>query len=125
MGRSTVGATPMQRLWVIVALLPVAASCGAGSAPRPAAKMRSSNSLRQVGLALQTARGDSDQSAGGQTAANEPTASRRIIYRATMQLFVKSFDDTDRKIKLLTSDLGGYVSQFSEDRSYGAQRGGR
>src|SRR5262249_52967122 len=59
------------------------------------------------------------------TSADFPTTDRQIIYRASLNLQVKSFADTETKISALVKASDGFVSQFSEDRSSGAQRGGR
>jgi hypothetical protein len=64
-------------------------------------------------------------SASAPTSAVPPTADRQIIYRASINLQVKSFPDTDNKLASLVKEANGFVSQFNEDRSYGAQRGGR
>jgi uncharacterized coiled-coil protein SlyX len=68
--------------------------------------------------------GSADKSADSK-ASTQPTAGRQVIYRAAVNLNVKSFAETDRRIGALVNESGGYVSQFSEDRSYGTQRGGR
>jgi hypothetical protein len=120
----------MHRLLVLMLFLPIAVSCGVQAA-RDAA---SSNSLRQVALGLANYHDSFQAAPGGSSATAQPstesstqqaTADRKIIYRASLHLHVKAFAETDRQITVLVSDSGGYVSQFSEDRAYGAQRGGR
>jgi hypothetical protein len=148
----------MSRLLLITLVLLTATSCSDElNARRQGA---SSNSLRQLGMALQTGHDSdathnfalafdslqasvqnpsegvkSDQSSDGAvaqpgspvapTSAVPPTADRQIIYRASINLQVKNFADTDSKIASFVKDAHGFISQFSEDRSYGAQRGGR
>jgi hypothetical protein len=121
----------MRPFTAILLLMPVAAGCSEQPSPQAAINL---NSLKQVGLASHdtaqsppggdtNARGE--QSAGLQTTAAQPTAGRQIIYRASLNLHVQNFGETDKKITTLVGDAGGFVSQFSEDRSYGTQRGGR
>jgi uncharacterized protein DUF4349 len=120
----------MRRLVPVLLLLVMTMACGLEGAKEAASSIR----LKQLGLALQNhhdtlqpvAAGESGaaQPADAGTAA-QPTAGRRIIYRASINLHVKSFAEADRRISTLLNDAGGYVAQFNEDRSYGTQRGGR
>jgi hypothetical protein len=105
-------------------------SCGVQAAREAA----SSNSLRQVALGLANYHDTFQAVPFGSSATAQPatessaqqaTADRKIIYRASIHLHVKAFAETDRKITVLVNGSGGYVSQFSEDRASGAQRGGR
>lgn len=144
----------MRQFLPVLLLLPVAASCGIQEARNAAAEMKSSNSLKQIGLGMHNfhdtfagvagpggfaggsasvnwqpavaqageVRGDTG---GAQQRADQQTAGRQVIYRASISLHVDSFAKTDEKIATLVKDSGGYISQSGEDRSYGAQRGGR
>lgn len=51
--------------------------------------------------------------------------SQKIIHRATIVLRVEDFGQTEKKLGELVQAAGGYVAAFHEDRSSGAQRGGR
>jgi len=125
----------MCRLVLVSCLVLTAASCSEQG--QPAAQMASSNNLKQVGLGLQNFH-DTFQTVpfggeGGQNAepspnsavAPQPAIDRQIIYRATINLQVKNFVDTDREIIARVKEAGGYIAQFNEDRSSGDQRGGR
>ena len=122
----------MRRL-VLVLLLCVTSGCDIQAAREAARRAQTSNHLKQLGLGLQNYHDTFDALPFGATSlratfaqpSEPPTADRQIIYRASINLHVKSFADTDRKITALVSDAGGYISQFNEDRSYGTQRGGR
>jgi hypothetical protein len=120
----------MWRLSLLLFLFPAVAACGVESARAPVA----SNSLKQMGMPVQSFHnvnevqppGANSKDKGADTkATTQPTAGRQVIYRAAVNLSVKSFAETDRRIGALVNESGGYVSQFSEDRSYGTQRGGR
>jgi hypothetical protein len=116
----------MRRLIAALLLIPVAAGC---SEHPSSPSVASANSLRLAALAshdtTQTQPGEGTSEREGQSAALQPTAGRQIIYRASLNLHVKDFAETDKRINALVGDAGGFVSQFSEDRSYGTQRGGR
>jgi len=120
----------MRRLVPALLISAMTTACGVEVAREAA----SFNSLKQLSLASQNyhdtfqtiARVDNVViQAAGETNAAQSTAGRQIIYRASINLHVKSFAEADQKIAALVSDAGGYISQFSEDRSFGAQRGGR
>jgi hypothetical protein len=142
------------RLLSVLLLLPVVASCGIQEARNAALELKSSNSLKQAGLGIQNfhdsfagqpgpggfgggeaggawqpavaqAGGVGGDTAAWQKPADQQTAGRQVIYRASISLHVDSFAKTDEKIAVLVKDSGGYISQSGEDRSYGTQRGGR
>src|SRR5262245_16203866 len=132
----------MWRLIPAIALIPAAVSCGIHSSPSADRRAEWSPAVAQAGLASADSQdwnraGPSGGEAGGyeialtaqapsrENTVIQPTAGRQVIYRSSINLHVKSFDETDRKITSLVNDAGGYIAQFSEDRSYGAQRGGR
>ncbi len=62
--------------------------------------------------------------AGAPEEANVPASERKIIYTATVNLVVTDFAATDRKIQSLTRELGGFIAEFREDRTYGDRRAG-
>ncbi len=120
----------MWRLMLLLFLLPTGVACEAQQARVPT----SSNSLKQIRESfenihdvsqVQPPGGDRGEKSEEKKTATQPTAGRQIIYRASVNLSVKNFTETDRKIGVLVDESGGYVSQFNEDRSYGVQRGGR
>src|SRR5262245_34572612 len=103
----------MRRLVFVIFLVPTAISCDAQHAARTAA---SSNSLQQFGLSVQNYHNVFQDQAGREGAANEsaqdnnvnrPTAGRQIIYRASINLHVKSFAETDKRITQLVNESGG------------------
>jgi hypothetical protein len=53
------------------------------------------------------------------------SADRKIIYTAAVNLVVKDFAATDRKIQSLAKETGGFVAEFREDGAYGDRRSGR
>jgi hypothetical protein len=63
--------------------------------------------------------------AADQQASQDAAAGRQIIHRATLVLRVEDFGQTERKVAELVKASGGFVAEFHEDRSSGAQRGGR
>ena len=124
--------------WLLLAvfLLVTMTSCSSEQAAtsRP---MAVSNSLTQVGTAIQNGHdtvqvnppglpgGEGGQPTTSGTSTAPPSIDRQIIYRATINLQVKSFAECDREIGARVKAAGGYIAQFQEDRSYGNQRGGR
>jgi hypothetical protein len=111
------GEQPMCRLTPFLLMLPFVLACSEQDVRNAA----TSNSLRQVGLAIQDT---SQKQATDENAATTPTAGRQIIYKASIDLHVKSFADADRRITALVNESGGFIAQFREDRRYGTQRGG-
>ena len=80
---------------------------------------------------VQTGAGSPPPAATSQPAASAdaaagtaPGGGPRLIYRATLVLRVEDFAAAERRIGELVRVAGGYVVQFREDRSSGAQRGG-
>jgi hypothetical protein len=57
--------------------------------------------------------------------ADVPATRRKIIYTATVNLVVKDFSETDRRIQSLTNEFGGFIAEFREDRTYGDRLAGR
>jgi hypothetical protein len=94
--------------------------------------MASSNHLQQVGSATQNSHDTfvsttvqvAEAKATDARSTQQQTAGRQIIYRASVNLHVQSFADTDREITAMVKESGGFIAGFREDRSYGAQRGG-
>ena len=121
----------MLRVILVILLLSLAMSCANQDDSSPRAAV--SDSLHQVALASQSSDAKSALMTGeasvaqlaGDNSGQKQTSGRQIIYRASINLEVKSFAEADGKIAALVSDSGGFVSQFNEDRSYGTQRGGR
>lgn len=50
-----------------------------------------------------------------------PGAERKIIYTASIDLAVRDFAQTDKKITSLVDEAGGYVATFRQERSGGGQ----
>lgn len=89
---------------------------GSGHAPSFEATLTSSDATTgQVG----------EPQAADDTTLAKAGAGRQIIHRATLVLHVQDFNEVDRRIASLIKDAGGYIAQFREDRSSGAQRGGQ
>jgi uncharacterized coiled-coil protein SlyX len=57
--------------------------------------------------------------------ADVPATGRKVIYTATVNLVVKDFSETDRRIQSLTQEFGGFIAEFREDRTYGDRLAGR
>jgi hypothetical protein len=126
----------MLRLLLITLAVLTATSCSDGLNAH--LEMAGTSSLKHLGLAVQSGHDSLQLSPGGNageqgadaaapqpTTDVPPTADRHILYRASINLQVKSFADTESEITALVKAASGFVSQFSEDRSSGAQRGGR
>ena len=65
-----------------------------------------------------------DNVAGGEHSGGpgESAVDRKIIYTATMSIVVESFDEVETTINRLVKTHHGYIANFNENRSQGANR---
>jgi len=105
----------MNRSWCALLVLWTFIGCGA-----PPGSSYTAASAPAIAPAAEDAKTES-----AQADAAAPKTPKQIIYRATLVLHVEDFSAAESEIKSLIQATGGYVAQFREDRSQGAQRGGQ